>query len=252
MITVWCSDFLWQREFSNDASARALMDALPDRPGCAARLLCLFSPSMRRRLRANRHKREALLEQAASHQMEAENWAKGREGEDNLARTLGDQLSDEYILLRNYTPPGPWSSGGDIDAVLLGPRGVIVFEVKAWTGDYLARGPNWFWRPGPFGAWEPALSNPTRQALRNADRVKYTLQAARLGQVQVRGMVAVASRDMRVYLEPPLGVYVFYACQDGASVRSLWTHFTATPLSPAERERVRHTLLPHFVDMLAL
>ncbi|HKV83584.1 MAG TPA: nuclease-related domain-containing protein, partial [Ktedonobacterales bacterium] len=91
-------------------------------------------------MRAIRQQRATLLDQVEAHEREGENWAKGSNGEDILAETLADRFGDEYTLLRNYTPPAPSAIGGDIDAVLLGPHGVIVFEVKAWTGEYLATG----------------------------------------------------------------------------------------------------------------
>lgn len=251
MITVWCSDYLRRQQLANDDSARALLAALPAAPGCGARLVGLFAPSVRREVKATRQKRATLLDQAAAHERDAENWAKGSDGEDFLAETLADQFGDEYTLLRNYTPPAPWAIGGDIDAVLLGPRGVIVFEVKAWTGEYLATGHDWFWRPGSHGRWEPARRNPSSQALHNVERIKRTLQRAGLRHVQVRGVVAVASPHMRVYLEPPLAVYVFYACQDDADVRWLWRTFNGRALSTDDQRRVRSALLPHLAAAMA-
>lgn len=250
MKTVWLSDYLRQQEVAHNASAEALLNALPERPGLLARLIGLFSPRARRHVRQTRWRRDELLERAADHAEEAEYWAKGRNGEDLLGEVLGKQLGDEYALLRNYTPPAPNHAGGDIDAALVGPLGVIVFEVKAWRGEYLARGYDWFYRARPFDDWEPARANPTRQALRNVERVKRTLQRAGLRSVQVRGVVAVASPDMRVYLKPPLGAFVFFACEDGADARELWRTFATKPLTPVERRRAYVALLPHLAAAL--
>lgn len=251
MITVWCSDYLQRQELANDESARALIATLPKTPSYVTRLFGVFVPRIRREAQAAEGKRKALLARAAIHAREAEYWAKGRYGEDLLAETLSQQLGDDFTLMRNYTPPALSGAGGDIDAVLIGPLGIIVFEVKAWTGEYLARGRDWFWRAGRYGNWEPARSNPTSQALRNVERVKRTLQRAGQGRVTVRGVVAVANADMRVYLEPPLAVYLFYACQDNPDARSLWHPFNTAPLTQDEQRRVRAALLPHLASAMA-
>ena len=251
MKTVWLSDYLLRQEIANNSSAQALLNALPERPGLLARLTGLFSPRSRRSVRETRRRRADLLAQAAEYAEDAKYWAKGRGGEDLLSETLGRQLGDEYLLLRNYTPPAPNHVGGDIDALLLGPLGVIVFEVKAWRGEYLARGGDFYWRPRSHAPWGPARANPIHQALSNVERVKITLRRAGLRHVQVRGVLAVASPDMRVYLEPPLDAYVFYACDDGADARWLWRTFNTTPLSPAERQRTSLALVPHLAAALA-
>ena len=251
MKTVWLSDYLRQQEVANVASTRALLDALPSRPGALARLAGFFSPRIRRSVRETRRRREELLELATERAEDAAYWAKGRDGENLLGAVLGRWLGDEYVLLRNVTPPAPNHAGGDIDAVLLGPLGVIVFEVKAWRGEFLARGHDWFYRRRPYDDWEPARANPTRQALRNVERVKRALQRAGLRSIPVRGVVAVASADMRVYLKPPLGAFVFFACEDEVDVRGLWRTFNSRPIAPDERRRAYSALAPHLAAVLA-
>ena len=247
--TVWCSDYLRQQELAHGASARALVDALPPRLGCLISVRALFSRRLRRRIAEVRHQRAFYLRQIEKHKGDAWYWAKGRAGEDALNLTLSQRLGDEYILLRNYTPPD--RGGGDIDAVLLGPRGVTVFEVKAWTGEYLARGREWLWRPNPAAKWEPARANPITQARRNSERVKNTLRRAGLGYVPVQGVVAVSSPEMRVHLEPPIGAYVFYACAGDVDIRWLWRNLSPTPLAPAARRKISAALLPQLAEELA-
>lgn len=73
---------------------------------------------------------------------DAENvWKAGGEGEAGVAQFLGRQLDDEWTLVCGYS-----NARGEIDQVLVGPRGVFAIEVKnvnlrvkiagdAWTGD---------------------------------------------------------------------------------------------------------------------
>ena len=148
----------------------------------------------------------------------------GRAGEDYVASLLARQLDDRYVMLRNYTPPPPWQSGGDIDAVLLGPHGITVFEVKALSGEYRCEGQDWFWRPNRGGEWRDAIVNPSTQALENTRRIRGTLRRHGLGHARVRPIVAVASPDMHVELAPPLAVYIFFAHRQNASIQSVVGH----------------------------
>jgi hypothetical protein len=73
---------------------------------------------------------------------DAENvWKAGGEGEAGVAQFLSRQLDDEWTLVCGYA-----NARGEIDQVLIGPRGVFAIEVKhvnlrvhiagdAWTGD---------------------------------------------------------------------------------------------------------------------
>jgi hypothetical protein len=73
---------------------------------------------------------------------DAENvWKAGSEGEAGVAQFLARQLNDEWTLVCGYS-----NARGEIDQVLVGPRGVFAIEVKnvnlrvriagdTWTGD---------------------------------------------------------------------------------------------------------------------
>lgn len=199
---------------------------------------------------ARRHDRlqyRALRQLAYEHQREAEHWAVGRAGEEFIAATLAAQLDDRYILLRNYTPPAPCQSGGDIDALLLGPHGVTVFEVKALRGEFRCEGAEWYWRSGRGGSWQEAIVNPSRQAMMNAQRIRETLRLHGIGDVRVRPIVAVASHEMRVELAPPLAVYIYFAHRRTAAISSVLggAQETQSPLSAEALQRVYAILTAH-------
>lgn len=144
---------------------------------------------------------------------EAHFYRQGHAGEDVLHWSLARQLDDRFILLRGYTPPYPWHMGGDIDAVLVGPHGVTVFEAKAWNGQYHCAGDAWWYWSRFRAAWEPAQGNPTKQAQANAERVAKTLQARGMPDVRVQPVVAITSPKMRVALDRqrPPKVYLYFA-----------------------------------------
>jgi hypothetical protein len=97
---------------------------------------------------------------------EAQAFAKGRRGEERLVAFLRERLDGRWALFRNVVLP---SSKGDIDAVLIGPHGLYALEVKAYSGYY--RNQRKRWRKRFMGVWRSIDHNPTRQALRNAQRL---------------------------------------------------------------------------------
>ncbi|MGZ3638058.1 MAG: nuclease-related domain-containing protein [Ktedonobacterales bacterium] len=204
-------------------------------------------PSQRRVLRHERQQHRALRRLAYEHQMEAEHWAVGRAGEDHVASVLARHLDDRFVLLRNYTPPPPWHTGGDIDAVLLGSHGVTVFEVKALSGEFRCEGQEWFWRPSRGGAWQEAKVNPSKQAINNARRIRETLRLNGLGHVYVRPVVAVASPNMHVELVPPLAAYIFFAQRRNASIETVvaYANEPQSGYSSSVLQRIYSALLSH-------
>lgn len=191
------------------------------RPGLWQRLwTALFGTSYQARWADATRRRRALAE-ARRAATEGEYWARGRAGEEHLANVLAHQLDERFLLLRNYTPPWPHVKGGDIVAVLLGPHGLTVFEVKAWKGNFRYAGGDWWYQSSPQSIWEPARRNPSQQAKANAQRVRAVLDRFGLNNIRVQPVVAVAHPDMHVDLEPPVDVYVFFATDAMPRVREL-------------------------------
>lgn len=147
---------------------------------------------------------------AAALEIDAARFAQGQAGEAMLAEVLASALDDRFVLLRNYVPPKAAGYGGDIDAVLVGPPGVVVFEVKTWRGYYSYSGERWLFRPHPQAGWQPAEKNPTIQARNNARRVERTLAAAGLGGVSVRPIIALAGTHAYVEVHAPIAVPLFF------------------------------------------
>lgn len=203
MRVVYGSDFLVQQEARLRQEAAEWRRPQPAPKGFWARVSAWLTG-------ASALERQARRAKAQQAETEADDWARGRYGEDSLADALAACLDDQWMLLRNYTPPPPWNNGGDIDAVLLGPHGVTVFEAKAWSGLYRVSGAEWEWRPFYNAEWEPAFGSPSKQAMQNARRVRELLAANGLKWVPVRPAVAMAGDEMRLEIVPPLAVYIFF------------------------------------------
>jgi hypothetical protein len=67
-----------------------------------------------------------------------ESIAAGRAGEQLVATELGAVLGDDWILFRGYR-----NGRGEIDHLLLGPRGVFAVEVKYHNATVYIRGDDW-------------------------------------------------------------------------------------------------------------
>lgn len=63
-------------------------------------------------------------------------WTKGVEGERKAAAFLDPLLEAGYVVLYNRLIPG---QQGDIDAIVIGPTGVFVLEIKNWSGKVAVR-----------------------------------------------------------------------------------------------------------------
>lgn len=66
-------------------------------------------------------------------------WASGSEGEQKVASFLSRKLSDDWILISGYR-----NSKGEIDQVLVGPRGICAIEIKYINGVVHCDGDRWW------------------------------------------------------------------------------------------------------------
>ena len=109
---------------------------------------------------------------------EAEAARRGWEGEERVVEVLRQNLDGEWTLFRNLTLPG--RNPADIDAVLVGPSGVWVLEIKNYTGEYRNIGETWEYKAG--NQWKLLKKSPSSQAARNAARLHDYLRADRIRQ----------------------------------------------------------------------
>ena len=98
-------------------------------------------------------------------------WHQGTEGEDSVLHTLRG-LPDSYTAVANFVAPG--THQGDMDLLVLGPAGVLVIEVKSYTGRYACHGDTWF-TVHPDGSRRPLRGSVSRQLKRAGKSVAHYL-----------------------------------------------------------------------------
>lgn len=94
---------------------------------------------------------------------EERSFRQGREGERTVARLLRQGLNEQWTLFLNVQLPG---NRADMDMLLLGPPGLFVLEVKAYSGQFAYRRDRWYRKT--MTGWRLQRRNPIRQARGNA------------------------------------------------------------------------------------
>lgn len=96
---------------------------------------------------------------------------RGTEGEDAVLQTLRG-LPDSYTAVANFVAPG--TRQGDMDLLVLGPAGILVIEVKSYTGRCACHGDSWF-TVHSDGSRRPLHGSVSRQLKRAAKSVAHYL-----------------------------------------------------------------------------
>ena len=98
-------------------------------------------------------------------------YQRGAEGEDAVLSALRG-LPDSYTAISNFVVPD--TRQGDTDLLILGPAGILVVEVKAYTGRYGCHGDTWF-SVQADGTHHPLRSSVSRQLKRNRKAIAHYL-----------------------------------------------------------------------------
>lgn len=118
-----------------------------------------------------------------------------RRVENDLALKTGNHLAqfldERYRFIRNINQP----ELGYIDAVLVGPPGVLVFRIMDSTGVFFNEKTGWM-RKDNQGDWTPVRVNPTKECIVDINATREFLKARGLGEADVFGVVVFT-------VEPP-------------------------------------------------
>lgn len=93
-------------------------------------------------------------------------------------------LDDRFTFIRNINS----RETGYIDAVLVGPPGVLVFYILDVTGAWANEGSDWL-KQDSAGQWLPAHVNPTFEAVADIRRMREYLTKRELSEVPVYGLI---------------------------------------------------------------
>ncbi len=91
-------------------------------------------------------------------------YQKGMKGEEIVIDELKKTLDDSWVYICNYSNQDVCS--GDIDGILVGPKGVFLFEVKNWSGSfYVVKKVFYNYKGGKY------FKNPIKQLKENEAKI---------------------------------------------------------------------------------
>lgn len=113
------------------------------------------------------------------------------------AERLAPHLDDNYTFIRNINR----RNLGYIDAMLVGPPGVLVLRIVDWEGTYLNEGARWL-KQDRQGDWKPIfpigsvdMFNPTREVIEDIQSLKKYLGERDIFDVPIFGAVVFTRPD---------------------------------------------------------
>jgi hypothetical protein len=124
----------------------------------------------------------------------------GYEGENNVTKTLKSTLSDDYHLINDVILPPYYR--GNIDHIILSPKGIFAVETKNHRGKITCYGDDWLiqYRGKNNGRTDRefnyTLGNPSVQARNNVFRVKKVIESIESlasKKIWVQGIVVLAN-----------------------------------------------------------
>lgn len=107
------------------------------------------------------------------------------------AKALIDHIDDRYTFIRNINS----RPVGYVDALLIGPGGVLVFRITDMVGTFLNERNKWLRRTK--NQWRINLTNPTQDALDDVKSVRDYLIRHKLEDVPVYGIVVLTQPEDR-------------------------------------------------------
>lgn len=155
------------------------------------------------------------------------------------ARVLGGTLDSRYTFIRNVSNTHiAWNNY--IDAILVGPSGVLVFRLLNETGLWINDGRNWLTLDRE-GQSIPARFNPTQQAQDDIDKLRAFFVRNRMSDVPIFGAI--------VYLpEPPAAQ--LQARNPAIPIAHLSTLIDALRPNYLAEERIDQTRVQQIVKLL--
>lgn len=115
-----------------------------------------------------------------------------------VGRFLGNYLDDRYHFIRNVNKRGV----GYVDAILVGPPGILVFRILNERGVFANEGPNWLKPDGRPNGWVKAKIDPTRECVQDIKKLREFLAAQKLEAVPVYGVIVFTHEQPQLQLIP--------------------------------------------------
>lgn len=152
---------------------------------------------------------------------------------EKVGRVLAPALSGDYTYVSSINS----LRLGYIDAVLVGPPGVLVFRIIDRAGLFLHEGQNWL-KPAADGRWLPAGFNASHECIVDMRAVKNLLTRKQLPTEAVFGIVILTGKAEITEKTPVLpGVSL-----DGMLERLRGGYMAKPRLDPAMASAIAHLL----------
>lgn len=164
----------------------------------------------------------------------------GRQGEQQLTAALRWRLSSDWWVIPDVLISSDGRRVVQIDVVLVGPPGVIVVEVKRWTGAIRSTGDRWARKDG--GRWIPCES-PTRQNAAHVRELRAWWQAVglsnQMGSLPVQPVIVLLETAWLRVTNPTMPVFdrPSAVARDVQGRRPTWTPETVAIVARMLAER---------------
>lgn len=132
-------------------------------------------------------------------------YRKGIDGEIVVSSKLNERFDDySYYYIRNYFNNQIFLAG-DIDGILIGPRGIFLLEVKSWEGIFRISGTD-FYRHITKYLYRLYYKNPIKQLLKNKEIIsKYLIDNGLI--LNVQAFIVFADGEIEKF-DKNIGIYI--------------------------------------------
>lgn len=127
----------------------------------------------------------------------------GRAGEEKVIETLENTLDDSYTHIANYLIPN--TRIGDIDGILVGPKGIVILEVKNYVGVFRISGDDMY-RRLKGDIYKLYRKSPFKQTIRQKECLTKFLKDKGLDTRVLATIVLVSGKITHINGEP--GVFI--------------------------------------------
>ena len=121
-------------------------------------------------------------------------WNKGIIGESIVSNYL-NQLPEEYVIYNDVKFPGSY---GNLDHIVIGPKGIFVIETKNYKGFFIIKDKEWFYKSDK--AIKRAKGNPGKQVLANAMSLRRFLvnNGIEMDRVWIQSIVTLVNKNFKI------------------------------------------------------
>lgn len=112
-----------------------------------------------------------------------------------VGQNLEQYLGEAYTFIRNVSK----RKVGYIDAVLVGPCGVLVFRTLDYKGKFMNEKAKWL-KADKQGNWKPMFTSPTQDVLVDVKNVRAYLADRNLNDIPIFGVVVFTENDPEAHL----------------------------------------------------